>query len=285
MTPLVSVCCITYNHEPYIRQCLEGFLIQKTNFPIEILIFDDASTDNNQSIIKDFASKDNRIVTYLQTENQWSKQKYGLIEWLFPAARGKYIALCEGDDYWTDPLKLQKQVDFLEANEDCSLCFHPVKMIFVNNMKRSFVKRPKKIPRDNKFEIKDAILGGGGFIPTNSMFFKKSFLEKIPEWMTNAPVGDLPLMLLLSSNGKIGYVKDLMSVHRVFVKGSWTSSVYNDKLKRKVNYTRYLKMWDEFDLWTDRNQHLFIVMAKIKVKLRYFKSYINFLNRIKKDIN
>lgn len=281
--PLVSICSITYNHEPYIRQCLEGFLMQKCNFNFEVLIHDDASTDSTADIIKEYEAKYPHLIKPIyQTENQYSKGIMISPTFNWPRARGKYIALCEGDDYWTDPLKLQKQVDFLEANEDCSLCFHPVKMIFVNNMKRSFVKRPKKIPRDNKFGIKDAILGGGGFTPTNSMFFKKSFLEEIPEWMTNAPVGDLPLMLLLSSNGKIGYVKDLMSVHRVFVKGSWTSSLYNDKLKRKDHYTRSLKMWDEFDLWTDRNQHLYIVMAKIKVKLRYFKGYINFLNRIKK---
>ena len=125
----VSISCITYNHEKFIRQCIEGFLMQKTNFPIEILIFDDASTDGAQQIIQEYASKDHRIITFLQNENQWSKGKYGLLDWLFPAAKGKYIALCEGDDYWTDPLKLQKQVDFLEKNGAYNGVFHKVSIL------------------------------------------------------------------------------------------------------------------------------------------------------------
>lgn len=114
--PLVSICCITYNQARFIGQCMNGFLVQQTSFPVEILVFDDASTDGAQDILLSFASKDNRIRLFLQTENQWAKRRYGFIDWLIPAARGKYIALCEGDDYWTDPLKLQRQVDFLEAN-------------------------------------------------------------------------------------------------------------------------------------------------------------------------
>jgi glycosyltransferase involved in cell wall biosynthesis len=108
MDPLVSICCITYNHEPYIRDAIEGFLMQKTDFPVEILIFDDASQDRTQEIIKEYASKNENIITFLQTENQWSKGKDGLIDWLFPSAKGKYIALCEGDDYWIDPYETAK---------------------------------------------------------------------------------------------------------------------------------------------------------------------------------
>ena len=122
-TPLVSICCITYNHEKYIRECIEGFLMQKTSFPIEILIYDDASTDKTQEIIKYYANDNQNIISFLQTENQWQHKRYGLIDWLFPAAKGKYIALCEGDDYWTDPLKLQRQVDFLEVNQSYNICF------------------------------------------------------------------------------------------------------------------------------------------------------------------
>lgn len=115
--PLVSICCTTYNHGKFIQDAIEGFLMQKTNFPIEIIIHDDASTDNTATIVKQYAEKHpGLIITILQTINQYSQ---GIKPWpnfVFPKARGKYIALCEGDDYWTDPLKLQKQVDFLEGN-------------------------------------------------------------------------------------------------------------------------------------------------------------------------
>jgi RimJ/RimL family protein N-acetyltransferase len=99
------------------------------------LIFDDASTDNNQEVIKEYAEKHTNIKLFLQTENQWSQGKYGLLDWLFPAAQGKYIALCEGDDYWSDPLKLQKQFDFLQNNLDYSACAHQTEVIFENSNK------------------------------------------------------------------------------------------------------------------------------------------------------
>jgi len=154
-SPLVSICCITYNHEAFIRDAIEGFLIQKTDFPVEILIFDDASQDRTQEIIKEYVLKNRNIISFLQTENQWSKGKYGLIDWLFPAAKGKYIALCEGDDYWTDPYKLQKQVDFLEENEEYAVCFHRYKIVDNetksvrdDNCSSLFVKQPEIVDID-----------------------------------------------------------------------------------------------------------------------------------------
>ena len=132
-TPLVSICCITYNHAPYIRKCLEGFLIQETTFPIEILIHDDASTDGTDSIIREYAEKYPELVFPLyETENQYSSEKCSLIDikYNYSRARGKYIAYCEGDDYWTDPHKLQKQVDFLETHPDYSVCWHRCRLFF-----------------------------------------------------------------------------------------------------------------------------------------------------------
>ncbi len=118
MKPLLTICCTTYNQENYIEQTLEGFYLQKTNFPIEIQIHDDASTDATQEILKRHAEKDPRIKLILQTENKYSQHVMPWWHYSFPQAQGKYIALCEGDDYWTDPLKLQKQVDFLESHSD-----------------------------------------------------------------------------------------------------------------------------------------------------------------------
>lgn len=129
MEPLVSICCITYNHAPYIKECIEGFLMQKTTFPIEILIHDDCSTDGTTEIIKDYEKQyPDLIFPLYEEENQYQKGKASEIDlYNYKRARGKYIAYCEGDDYWTDPLKLQKQVDFMEANPDYSVCFHDFK--------------------------------------------------------------------------------------------------------------------------------------------------------------
>lgn len=121
--PLVSICCLTYNHGPFIGKCLDGFLMQQVDFPFEILIHDDASMDRTQEIIKEYQARYPEIIKpILQTENQYLKGVRGIsLHFNFPRAGGKYIALCEGDDYWTDLYKLQKQVDFLENNPNFSL--------------------------------------------------------------------------------------------------------------------------------------------------------------------
>ena len=134
MEPLVSICCITYNHRDFIRDALDGFLSQRTDFPYEILINDDASTDGTADIIREYEQKyPEKIRALLQTENQYSKgitNPSGAFN--FPRVRGRYVAMCEGDDYWTDPEKLQKQVDYMEAHPDCSLCFHSARIITVD---------------------------------------------------------------------------------------------------------------------------------------------------------
>lgn len=125
ISPLVTIRCLTYNHEPYIRQCLEGFVMQQTNFNFEAVVHDDASTDGTAAIIAEFAEKYPDIIKPLyETENQYSKRDGSLRRIMNAHTHGKYVAMCEGDDYWTDPLKLQKQVDFLEANKNVALCFH-----------------------------------------------------------------------------------------------------------------------------------------------------------------
>src|SRR5690606_31239098 len=119
----VSICCITYNHSPFIRQCLDSFLMQQCDFDFEILIHDDASTYGTASIIQEYNNRYPSIIKpILQVENQYSKGVRGInLIYNFPRAEGKYIAMCEGDDYWEDPLKLQKQVSILDTNKNYSL--------------------------------------------------------------------------------------------------------------------------------------------------------------------
>ena len=119
---MVSIRCLAYNHEPYIRQCLEGFVIQKTNFRYEAIVHDDASTDNTAKIIKEYAERYPEIIKPIfEKENLFSKNDRELQDKMLAACTGKYIAICEGDDYWTDPYKLQKQVNYLESHSDCVL--------------------------------------------------------------------------------------------------------------------------------------------------------------------
>ena len=123
-TPLVSVRCTAYNHEPYIAQALDGFLMQKTNFPFEVIVHDDASTDRTAEIIREYEARFPKIIKPIyETENQYSKRDGSLGRIMDAACKGKYIAFCEGDDYWTDENKLQMQVDFLEGNQEYGLCY------------------------------------------------------------------------------------------------------------------------------------------------------------------
>jgi glycosyltransferase involved in cell wall biosynthesis len=240
MEPKVSICCITYNHEKYIRDAIEGFLSQKTTFPIEVIIHDDASTDGTTNIIKEYADKyPNLIVPILQSENQLSKGLRPSPTYVWPRARGKYIALCEGDDFWTDPLKLQKQVDFLEAHEDCSWCFHASTVVDEKTKLTKTMMRPKQIPRNGKFTIKDVITVGGGFYATASSMFRTASIINIPEWFFNAPVGDFPLALIASCYGDIGYIDSSMCVYRKNVPGSWTEKTFKDYEHRWENSLNY----------------------------------------------
>ena len=134
---LVSIQCLVYNHEPYLRQCLDGFVMQKTNFKFEAIVHDDVSTDNSAAIIREYAEKYPDIIKPIfETENQYSKHDGSLDKIMADACNGKYIALCEGDDYWIDPLKLQKQVDFMESNIAFSMCFHMVDIRSEGNMEK-----------------------------------------------------------------------------------------------------------------------------------------------------
>ena len=128
---MVSICCMTYNQEKYIAETIEGFLKQKTDFEYEILIHDDASTDSTQSIIKKYAKNyPERIKLVIQEENQYSKGVDIVKEYLYPLVSGKYVAICEGDDFWIDENKLQKQIDILEENNSVNMCVHATQEIF-----------------------------------------------------------------------------------------------------------------------------------------------------------
>jgi len=228
--PLVSICCITYNHENYIREAIEGFLIQQTNFPIEIIIHDDASTDNTANIIREYEKKHPAIIKPIyQSENQWSKGIKPSPTYVWPKARGKYIALCEGDDYWTDPYKLQKQVDFLETNLDFSICAHKVKVLINNKLKEdNFLRIIPKISTQEH-------LARGNYLRTLSVVvrFPKNKKFVIPQGIR---LGDHFLWMYISQYGKIMVLDEIMGVYRYHSKGNWSGAEKKTKIEEIITH-------------------------------------------------
>lgn len=226
--PLVSISCITYNHDNYIREAIEGFLMQKTTFPVEILIHDDASTDKTASIVREYEEKYPHLIKPIyQTENQYSKRDGSIGRIQRGRARGKYYAICEGDDYWTDPLKLQKQVDFLEENPEYSGCSHQTRVIYSDGFKNSHVFREKV---NSKLELID-MLEIRKF-HTASVMFRNSIIKK-HEFPIDITAGDRAINLLLASYGPIRFIPEVMCVYR---KGVGVSSwVTVEMMKKDLN--------------------------------------------------
>jgi glycosyltransferase involved in cell wall biosynthesis len=216
--PLISVCCITYNHQDYIEDCIRGFLKQELTYNVEFLIHDDASTDNTQLLIKSIVGNDPRFKLILREKNIKSTGK-AIFPLLFKEAQGKYVAMCEGDDYWTDPLKLQKQIDFLEGNPEYSICFHRVQ-ILENGLLKSDDNDVTNITyyniSDNEKEKinYEHLITRGNFIHTPSVVFRKP--KEYPLESLYSPLGDY---LLHIYNGKQGYIKRLEDVMAVYRKG------------------------------------------------------------------
>jgi len=218
-TPLVSISCVTYNHAKYIRYAIEGFLMQKTNFPFKIYILDDASTDGNIEIIKEYERKYPKLFhCVLLKENTWGKPNRQEVIKPFLDARNeaKYIALCEGDDYWTDPLKLQKQVDFLEENPDYGL---------VHTEYDELLHKKQKLIRNihsQRHNIKTGFIFEHllyeNFIASATVCIRANALEsliRIDRLNKKWEMGDFPMWLDISKKTKIGYLKDNTTVRRI----------------------------------------------------------------------
>ncbi|MGY5355746.1 glycosyltransferase family 2 protein [Wenyingzhuangia sp. IMCC45467] len=247
-TPLVSICCLVYNQENYIQQTFDSFLSQNTNFDFEIIIHDDASTDNSKSIISDYVKKDDRFKPIYQTDNKFSKGERIWFKYLFPKCKGKYIAICDGDDYWTDPLKLQKQVDFLENNSDYSIvgakfnCFYQQ-----TGVMSDWEHEKNKIPNAN---IKNLI--DGNFIFASSSLFINDF--KIEPWWQDFPIGDWPFFILQIKNRKIKILDEFMGVYRVHNKGVFSKASIIQQLNTELKCLTTLYKNSSFTL--DINNHL-----------------------------
>ncbi len=211
----LSICCITYNHEKFIAKAIESFLEQKVIFDFEIIISDDASGDKTNEIVEQFQkSYPNKIKYYRQEKNIGMLPNFQLA---LEACSGKYIALCEGDDYWIDKNKLQKQVDFLEANPDYSTCFHRVYLL--EEGKELILSDLNKSDKEETYTIKD--LAQQNIIHTPSVVFRNGLIKQFPAWFSKSPVGDYVLHLLNAKHGLIKYFPHPMAVYRMN-SGGWS---------------------------------------------------------------
>jgi glycosyltransferase involved in cell wall biosynthesis len=236
---LVSIVCATYNHERYLESAINGFLNQRTTFPLEIIIHDDASTDGTAQIIKAYCKKYPKLIQPIyQTENQYSNGFFKPTVYAAGFAKGKYIAFCEGDDYWIDHNKIQRQVESLERNDDIDFSFHAAYLAVDGEKDLRINWRYGKTRVITISELLDA--GAGSFAPTCSYVIRKRVLEKLPPWFyTEAPVGDFFIERYGALRGGAHYISEPMSVYRQLTPGSWTLNVEGNQEVFK-NYLRQM---------------------------------------------
>lgn len=243
----VSVCMLCYNHSKYLKKALDSVINQKTTFDIEILIYDDASTDNSQQIIMDYEKRyPDLIKPYYQKENQYQNGNHRLIyEYCIKRAKGEFIALCECDDYWLDENKLQYQYDFLKKNHNFVMHVHSAKVIDENGVYLGKNLGIENISKTITLE-KDMRV----FYPTASKFIKKSIFDRIPEYYYIGIAGDLPMMLIILSSGDAYYEGKSMSAYRMGVPGSantrFNKSSYLEKKKYIQERVRLLEAFNNF---------------------------------------
>ncbi len=256
--PLVSVCCITYNHEPYIRDAIEGFLMQETDFPFEVIIHDDASTDKTAEIVREYAEQYPQIIKPIfQTENQYSKGVGVSATYVWPRAQGEYIALCEGDDYWTDPKKLQVQANYLQKDHKCTFCFHNAYLKLTNTTENQRLVVPWMPENRSFFKENENYYSAGelqllGFIPTASFFFPKYVIDNLPDWFLKAPVGDNPLKLLASHFGYAYFMEAPMCIYRLGNLNSATTKWRDDSKEKTIKRCEaFIKMIESFDAYSN----------------------------------
>lgn len=223
--PLVSVYMLAYRHERFIHEAIEGVLAQQCDFPIELIIGEDCSPDRTRDIALAYQERYPQLIRILASEKNVGA--YANARRCMLAARGKYVAICEGDDYWTHPAKLATQVALLEAAPDISLVCHSVQL--VDQAPRGSPKNGiHRIGyRSRRLSRKEVVLGDGALIPTCSMMVRSDVLRARPSWWESCAIGDYPLALRASQLGDIAYLDRPMGAYRINVEGSWTSSHRN----------------------------------------------------------
>lgn len=260
--PLVSVCVITYNHEKYIGQCLEGILMQQTSFPFEIIIGEDCSADNTRSIVSHFEQQYPGIIKPIyHRRNVGAARNH--FEYCFPKIRGRYIAICDGDDYWTDPLKLQKQVDFLEQHPQCVLCFHLVKQVDQDDR---IIQQQEPAGKTVFYAWNDILHIS---IPTLSVLFRNC-IDRFPEEIFEAKSGDTFLFGMLSRYGGAADLGFVGAHYRVHAGGTYSGKSQVEQYRQTIHTRKLMQRSAYFS----REQALEIRKEVDRRKKRYIKHFI-----------
>lgn len=239
----ISILCKTYNHEKYVRKTLEGFMMQKGDFEYEILIHDDASTDGTRKILKEYKNKyPDKITLILQEENQYSQGIEIYRTFIYPLAKGKYIALCEGDDFWIYGRKLQKQYELMEANPNISLCYHNA-LVYreeTDSLQLNVFNHPS-----GYIEDKDIICTTKGWYPTASFFGRTDYIKEQPE--LKAATVDEGLRTYMACKGDLYFINGAWSVYREFASGSWNEKYRKDKTLASKYIEDIVSYFTKFD--------------------------------------
>ncbi|MBF9253840.1 glycosyltransferase [Pontibacter sp. 172403-2] len=275
MEPLVSIVSLTYNHEPFIRKALDGFIMQKTDFPFEVVIHDDASTDRTQEIIKEYEKEYPDIIKPIyQSVNQKSIGDGIVTRTAFAAAHGKYIALCEGDDFWTYERKLQEQIDFLEANPEYVMSFHDALVIHQNKEDKTetFRERFEQLQQRTTFNHKDVV--NGWFMPTASMVYRNDLFDKWPDWFYKVYSGDYTLQLMISQHGLIKFHDNIWCTHLKHEGGvSQRTDLDSYRLNKRIYQLRkYIKHFDKEHRYGFSLTLLHLYRIKLKSKTNFYES-------------
>lgn len=242
---MVSIQCLVYNHEPYLRECLDGFVMQKTNFRFEAIVHDDCSTDGSAAIIREYAEKYPDIIKPIfETENQYSKHDGSLGRIMDEACKGKYIALCEGDDYWIDPTKLQKQVDFLESHPDYTMIFTNAKVRNDAHLEHAF---SEGLVEDREYETPEIFKRW--IVPTASAVVKREMVTKELKHGGDYMFGDIVIWLQCAEYGKVRGMKDETCVYRISTHGvtQASSSKLNFIMQGPEHYTTLMRNFPKLD--------------------------------------
>lgn len=250
MAILVSILTTAYNHAPYIAQTLDSFLMQKTNFEFEVIVHDDASTDGTADIIRNYAEKYPDIIKpVLQSENQYSQGK-DPYDFMLPLIKGKYTAQCEGDDYWCDSQKLQKQVDYMEVHPECSFCFCNSYNVDLDS---NIIKPVFPVEKSCVLSSREMISKPEIYLATAGTIYRTRDVLEFPSELRAGEAGDIPLRNFLMLRGNAYGFAEHMVCYRVMVPGSWSERYADDMkknpemfLKKNELYLNYYKRFDEY---------------------------------------
>lgn len=266
---MVSICCITYNQEKYISEAIDSFIRQKTNFSFEIIIHDDASTDRTEAIISEYQNRYPKLIfPVFADENRLSKGKDIFGDYIYPHAHGKYIAYCEGDDFWTDDNKLQRQVDFLEQHSDYSAIAHD-SYLFYEGMRNK--EKFSSINISREILPEEIINNWGRLFQTASIMLRRSVAEqRVKErpdfYLMIMPVLDQPIMLYTMLHGKVYYINECLAAYRVDSVGSWSQTKYSDREYMLDYYKKMYKMLIAVDTYSKNKYHTIISHKIIQMK-------------------